>query len=81
MGLRGFFPVYGGWCCRGLLRVAFIFVHFGVGLIWRDCGSVVSSLLVILPAILPFVTNFSRRVASLKVCSRFYLMSFYLWLL
>ena len=81
MGLRGFFPVYGGWCGRGLLRVAFIFVHFGVGLIWRDCGSVVSSLLVILPAILPFVTNFSRKVASLKVCSRFYLMSFYLWLL
>ena len=62
-------------------RLTFIFVHFGVGLIWGDCSSVVSSLLVILPAILPFVTNFSIRVVSLKVCSPFYLMSFYLWLL
>ena len=65
----------------GALCIAFAFVHFGVGFIWGDSGSAVSSLLVILPAILPIVTNFLRRVRYLKFCSRFYLMSFYFWLL
>ena len=56
-------------------------MNFGVGFIWKNGSRVVSSLLVILPAIIPFVTNFSRRVAYLEVCCRFYLMSFYFWLL
>ena len=83
-GLGGF--VGAGWAGGPAAGVAFVhfafaFVHFGVGFIWEDSGSAVSSLLVILPAILPIVTNFLRRVRYLKFCSRFYLMSFYLWLL
>ena len=70
-----------GGSAAGVLCIAFAFVHFGVGFIWGDCGSKVSSLLVILPVILPFVTNFSRIVTYLKACCPFYLMSFYLWLL
>ena len=83
-GLGGF--VGAGWAGgpaagAGALCIAFSFVHFGVGFIWEDRCSAVSSLLVILPAILPIVTNFLRRVRYLKFCFRFYLMSFYFWLL
>ena len=81
MGLRSFFSVYGGWYIRGLLCMAFIFVYFSIGFIWKDGSNIVSSLLVILRAIVLFVTNFSGRASYVKVCNRFYLMSFYFWLL
>ena len=81
MGLRGFFSIYGGCYSRGLLCIAFIFVYFNVGFIWKDGSNIVSSLLVILPAIVLFVTNFSGRASYVKFCNRFYLMSFYFWLL
>ena len=61
--------------------MAFIFVYFSIGFIWKDGSNIVSSLLVILPAIALFVTNFSGRASCVKVCNRFYLMSFYFWLL
>ena len=64
IGLRSFFPVYGGWYNRSLLCITFTFVYFSVSFIRKNGSNVVSSLLVW--AILLLVTNFSGKFGSLK---------------
>ena len=64
MGLRSFFPVHGGWYDGGLLCIAFTFVYFSAGFIWKNGTNVVSSLLVWV--ILPTVTKFLVQLYGLK---------------